>query len=608
MLFANTHSPRRRSSDLTPRSRELAKDMREKFGFPSAKSEMRRGNGRSHEDDDAENANATKETKSVKASSPMMVNNTRDLPKSPLRESTNSPLRSASKEIRVSMSANVNQWRSERAENKNAMTSSSTTTNTPTRLRDVKMASTQTKEVTKEKKADVDVFGTRSMMAASRAKSSNATATAVVKEKDTTTTRRREEKLLDDLVKKEREFERVTEALNNMKDAELELSRNNSKESVEFAQALERQIEEKVSKQLKEKEEELVHLKVTNQKGFETFTERIQQLESLVREKDIKIKSLEMNAQEWQALAKRDASRAELETLDMEKKLKEFERKNEELNVVVSTLLGKATKGVALEKDLEAIRLKQTTAKSVGTNTKAIPVAQPIQLQFTPETMKTPKEMVNASAQVNIKAPQAPPSVGTPLSAMKRKYQVHQNATFALQKEIEEREKQQQQQQQETLTPKEPSPTIGFEWSAAYDAREMATQTSIDEEVKAEAEKDEPTSSECFDDDKQHWVPTPNTRKHVEEKYVGLQRQHPKEQSSSFSNTIDPTTSRFAMLTPIRVPQTRQPVVQHRAPERQSIHYSRSAEESRRMYDDERMARLSRAMNLSDSPFRRRHL
>ena len=175
----------------------------------------------------------------------------------------------------------------------------------------------------------------------------------------------------------------------------------------------------------------------------------------------------------------------------MEKKLKEFERKNEELDVVVSTLLGNA-KGVALEKDLEAIRLKQTTAKSVGTNTKAIPVAQPIQLQFTPETMKTPKEMVNASAQVNIKAPQAPPSVGTPLSAMKRKYQVHQNAIFAFQKEIEEREKQQQQQQQETLTPKEPSPTIGFEWSAAYDAREMATQTSIDEEVKAEAEKDEP--------------------------------------------------------------------------------------------------------------------
>ncbi|CAL6282101.1 unnamed protein product [Bathycoccus prasinos] len=606
MLFANTtHSPsrRNRSSDLTPRSRELAKDMREKFGFPSA-GEMRRGNGRSHHED-AENANATKETKSV--SSPMLSNNTRDLPKSPLRDSTNSPLRSASKEIRVSMSANVNQWRSERAE-KN-VTSSSTTTNTPTRLREVKLASTQTKEVTKEKKADADVFGTRSMMAASRAKSSNATATAVVKEKDTTTTRR-EEKLLDDLVKKEREFERVTEALNNMKDAELELSRNNSKESVEFAQALERQIEEKVSKQLKEKEEELVHLKVTNQKGFETFTERIQQLESLVKEKDIKIKSLEMNAQEWQALAKRDASRAELETLDMEKKLKEFERKNEELNVVVSTLLGKATKGVALEKDLEAIRLKQTTAKSVGTNTKAIPVAQPIQLQFTPETMKTPKEMVNASAQVNIKAPQAPPSVGTPLSAMKRKYQVHQNAIFAFQKEIEEREKQQQQQQQqETLTPKEPSPTIGFEWSAAYDAREMATQTSIDEEVKAEVEKDEPTSSECFDDDKQHWVPTPNTRKHVEEKYVGLQRQHPKEQSSSFSNTIDPTTSRFAMLTPIRVPQTRQPVVQHRAPERQSTtHYSRSAEESRRMYDDERMARLSRAMNLSDSPFRRRHL
>ncbi|CAL6285922.1 unnamed protein product [Bathycoccus prasinos] len=123
---------------------------------------MRRGNGRSHHDD-AENA--TKETKSVKSSSPMVMNNTRDLPKSPLRDSTNSPLRSASKEIRVSMSANVNQWRSERAE-KNV--TSSSTTNTPTRLREVKMASTQTKEVTKEKKADVDVFGTRSMMAASR--------------------------------------------------------------------------------------------------------------------------------------------------------------------------------------------------------------------------------------------------------------------------------------------------------------------------------------------------------------------------------------------------------------------------------------------------------
>ena len=186
MLFANTtHSPsrRNRSSDLTPRTRELAKDMREKFGFPSA-GEMRRGNGRSHHDD-AENA--TKETKSVQSSSLMVMNNTRDLPKSPLRDSTNSPLRSASKEIRVSMSANVNQWRSERAE-KNV--TSSSTTNTPTRLREVKMASTQTKEVTKEKKADVDVFGTRSMMAASRAKSSNATATAVVKEKDTTTTRR----------------------------------------------------------------------------------------------------------------------------------------------------------------------------------------------------------------------------------------------------------------------------------------------------------------------------------------------------------------------------------------------------------------------------------
>ena len=86
--------------------------MREKFGFPSA-GEMRPGNGRSHHDD-AENA--TKETKSVKSSSPMVINNTRDLPKSPLRDSTNSPLRSASKEIRVSMSANVNQWRSERAE------------------------------------------------------------------------------------------------------------------------------------------------------------------------------------------------------------------------------------------------------------------------------------------------------------------------------------------------------------------------------------------------------------------------------------------------------------------------------------------------------------
>jgi hypothetical protein len=182
----------------------------------------------------------------------------------------------------------------------------------------------------------------------------------------------------------------------------------------------------------------------------------------------------------------------------------------------VSTLLGKATRGAALEKDMETIRLKQTMAKSVGLNTKAIPVAHPIRLQFTPETMKMPKETVDASAQVDMKPPQAPTSVGTPLSAMRRKYQVQQNAMFAMQKEIEEREKQQQQQQQETITPKEPSPTIGFQWSAAYDAREMAMHSNNDEGAKAAEQDDEPTSSGGFDDDKQHWVPTPNTRKHVE--------------------------------------------------------------------------------------------
>jgi hypothetical protein len=599
-MFANAHSPH---SNNTPRSRELARDLRAKFGLDAV---TFRGNAL---DQNAENVDAgmpSSSGKEKKMGNASTMVNTRDLPKSPLRDCTNSPLaRSSSKEQqRMSMSANVNQWRSERAESTTAAGTSSSTamTNTPTRLREVKTAATQTKDKKETKKDDVDVFGTRSMLA----KSSNAPATAGNKKdastattKSTTTTT---EKIFDDLVKREREVERVTEALNNVKDAELEMSRSDNKKHVDFAHALERQIEEKANKRLQEKEEELANVKITNEKAFETFTERIRQLENLVREKDVKIKTLEMNAQEWQALAKRDASRAELETLDMEKKLKELERKNEELNVVVSTLLGKATRGAALEKDMETIRLKQTTAKSVGTNTKAIPVAQPIQLQFTPETMKTPKETVDASAQVDMKPPQAPTSVGTPLSAMRRKYQVQQNAMLAMQKEIEEREKQQQQQQQqETITPKEPSPTIGFQWSAAYNAREMAMQSNNDEEVKAAEQDDEPTSSGGFDDDKQHWVPTPNTRKHVEEKYIGLQRQHPKEQSS-FSNAIDPTTSRFASLTPVRVPQARQPI-EHRA----TTHYARNAQESRKMYDDERMARLSRAMNLSDSPFRRRY-
>ena len=456
------------------------------------------------------------------------------------------------------MRAHVNRWRSERT----------TTTNTPTRLRDVKSAKKPTK-----------------------------TFVVSTKEEPTTTTTA------------EREIERVTEALNNVKDAELEMSRNETKKHAEFARALERQIEEKARKRVEEKEEALANAKLANAKAIETFTKRMEELERAMKEKDEKIKSAETNALEWQALAKTDASRAELETLDMEKKLKELERKNEELNVVVSTLLAKATKGEALEKDLETIRMKQTTAKSVGTNTRAIPVAQPIQLQFTPTT---PKEMMNASTQIDIK-PSHAPQVGTPLSAMRRKYQVQQNAMIAMQKDIENREK---QQQQETVTPKEPSPTIGFEWSATYNnnnnnnnnnvfAREMATQTQSKEHVKAEEE--EPSSS-GFDDDQQHWVPTPNTRKHVEEKYVGgLQQQQSKQQSSSFSNAVDPTTSRLASLTPIRVP-ARQPIQERQTPQTMmSRAYSRSAEESRRFYDDDRMARLSRAMNISDSPFRRRY-
>ena len=457
------------------------------------------------------------------------------------------------------MRAHVNRWRSERT--------TTTTTNTPTRLRDVKSA--KKKPTTK---TSLGVVSTK-------------------EEEPTTTTA-------------EREIERVTEALNNVKDAELEMSRNETKKHAEFARALERQIEEKARKRVEEKEEALANAKLANAKAIETFTKRMEELERAMKEKDQKIKSAETNALEWQALAKTDASRAELETLDMEKKLKELERKNEELNVVVSTLLAKATKGEALEKDLETIRMKQTTAKSVGTNTRAIPVAQPIQLQFTPTT---PKEMMNASTQIDIK-PSHAPQVGTPLSAMRRKYQVQQNAMIAMQKDIENREK---QQQQETVTPKEPSPTIGFEWSAAYNnnnnvfAREMATQTQSKEHVKAEEE--EPSSS-GFDDDQQHWVPTPNTRKHVEEKYVGgLQQQQSKQQSSSFSNAVDPTTSRLASLTPIRVP-ARQPIQERQTPQTMmSRAYSRSAEESRRFYDDDRMARLSRAMNISDSPFRRRY-
>ena len=530
---------------------------------------LSRGNAKRFDDDDvnddAENTNSlggvsspmtTREQKKKLSTTSNNVLSYRDLPMSPLRErNTNSSPRA--KERRASMRAHVNRWRSEKK-----------TTNTPTRLRDVKSAKKPTK-------------------------------TTVVSTKEEPTTA-------------EREVERVTEALNNVKDAELEMSRNETKKHAEFARALERQIEEKARKRVEEKEEALANAKLANAKAIETFTKRIQELERAMKEKDEKIKSAETNALEWQALAKTDASRAELETLDMEKNLKELERKNEELNVVVSTLLAKATKGEALEKDLETIRTKQTTAKSVGTNTRAIPVAQPIQLQFTPTT---PKEMMNASTQVDIK-PSHAPQVCTPLSAMRRKYQVQQNAMIAMQKDIENREKQQQQQQQEKVTPKEPSPTIGFELSAAYNnnnnnnnnnvfAREMATQTQSKEHVKAEEE--EPSSS-GFDDDQQHWVPTPNTRKHVEEKYVGgLQQQQSKQQSSSFSNAVDPTTSRLASLTPIRVP-ARQPIQERLPPQTMMSHaYSRSAEESRRFYDDDRMARLSRAMDISDSPFRRRY-
>ena len=111
-----------------------------------------------------------------------------------------------------------------------------------------------------------------------------------------------------------------------------------------------------------------------------------------------------------------------------------------------------------------------------------------------------------------------------------------------------------------------------------------------------------------FDDDQQHWVPTPNTRKHVEEKYVGgLQQQQSKQQSSSFSNAVDPTTSRLASLTPIWVPaETTYPRTPNAADDDVAC-YSRSAEESRRFYDDDRMAKTLRAMNISDSPFRRRY-
>ena len=125
----------------------------------------------------------------------------------------------------------------------------------------------------------------------------------------------------------------MTEALNNVKDAELEMSRNETKKHAEFARALERQIEEKARKRVEEKEEALANAKLANAKAIETFTKRIQELERAMKEKDEKIKSAETNALEWQALAKTDASRAEFETLDMEKKLKELERKNEESEV-----------------------------------------------------------------------------------------------------------------------------------------------------------------------------------------------------------------------------------------------------------------------------------
>merc|ERR1712072_647923 len=142
----------------------------------------------------------------------------RDLPMSPLRERTNSP----AKERRASMRAHVNQWRSERTR----LAPTTTTTNTPTRLRDVKSAKKPTTRTKEEPKA-------------------------------------------------EREVERVTKALNNVKDAELEMSRNETKKHAEFARALERQIEEK--------EEALANAKLANAKAIETFTKRIQQLERAMK-------------------------------------------------------------------------------------------------------------------------------------------------------------------------------------------------------------------------------------------------------------------------------------------------------------------------------------
>ena len=111
------------------------------------------------------------------------------------------------------MRAHVNRWRSEKK-----------TTNTPTRLRDVKSAKKPTK-------------------------------TTVVSTKEEPTTA-------------EREVERVTEALNNVKDAELEMSRNETKKHAEFARALERQIEEKARKRVEEKEEALANAKLANAKAI----------------------------------------------------------------------------------------------------------------------------------------------------------------------------------------------------------------------------------------------------------------------------------------------------------------------------------------------------
>jgi hypothetical protein len=440
--------------------------------------------------------------------------------------------------------------------------------------------------------------------------------------------------LVKALVRQGEENERVKKMLECVKDAEIEMYEIEMKRRNEFEKTLERTIKERYRAQARTKEKEIENMRTMNSKAIETFTNRIQGLEIEIKERDVRIQHLEARANEWQVLAKKDATRAESETLGIDRELKAKEKKIEELNVVINTLLGKANQGQLFEKDLTEIRMKQMRAKSVATNTNPVRVAHAIQLkgffdheeeEEAPSSRKPKEETHDVGTQydhvVELFRPQQQQQqqptttfvVKTPVSVMKRKMQVQENALNAIKKEIEERERCAAATTSTTstsnatyttstqTTPKEPSPTIGFTWTATTTAAQANVQVEEEEEVtpkfggKVVVEQQQQqqqaytkSSKLNFDDEQQHWVPTPNTRKHVEEKYAAAVQKHP--------GKVTTVVDRFHSLTPIRAP--REPVQR-----RVNINNNNTSYYSRENVDDQRMAKIARAMNISDSPF-----